>query len=499
MVTLPTKCTKTSIPKAAQPARIYGLPKMHKDFGPNSTPPFRPIVSSIGTYNYNLAKYLCNLLAPHIPTEHCATDTFTFVQDIQSLSMFGKFMVSFDVESLFTNIPLEECIDLAVNYISEGNPDLKLSKPELRSLFTVATAQTHFLFNGSFYDQIDGVAMGSPLAPVLANLFMGHHEKLWLENFQCSKILFYRRYVDDTFCLFHSEHDAVIFFDYINSRHPNIRFTMEKELNRKLPFLDVLIDNSDTNSFLTRVYRKKTFTGLLTNYFSFTSYSYKVGLIRTLVDRAYKINNTWLGLHEDITKLTEILKKNLFPAHLIEKVVNRYITGTHSNHCPRGYPLTTSPTFYFKLPYIGHFSVITQKKIRHLIKRYCNDLDIKLVFSSFKIGNLFGVKDPIPDGLRSRVVYKFTCAGCNACYVGETSRHFSTRVREHLAVDRASHIFKHLQNSERCRSLCSIDCFHILDHATTSFQLKIKEAIHIQKELPSLNQQLHHVNLKLSF
>ena len=68
-------------------------------------------------------------------------------------------------------------------------------------------------------------------------------------------------------------HDAVIFFDYINSRHPNIRFTMEKELNRKLPFLDVLIDNSDANSLLTRVYRKKTFTGLLTNYFSFTSYS----------------------------------------------------------------------------------------------------------------------------------------------------------------------------------------------------------------------------------
>ena len=79
-------------------------------------------------------------------------------------------MVSFDVESLFTNIPLEECIDLAVNYISEGNPDLKLTEPELRSLFTVATAQTHFLFNGSFYDQIDGLAMGSPLAPVLANL-----------------------------------------------------------------------------------------------------------------------------------------------------------------------------------------------------------------------------------------------------------------------------------------------------------------------------------------
>ena len=147
-------------------------------------------MSSIGTYNYNLAKYLCNLVSPHIPTEHCATDTLTFVQDIQSLSMFGKFKVSFDVEILFTNIPLGECIDLAVNYISEGNPDLKLSKSELRRLFTVATVQTHFLFNGSFYDQIDGVAMGSPLAPVLANLFMGHHEKLWLENFKALKFYF---------------------------------------------------------------------------------------------------------------------------------------------------------------------------------------------------------------------------------------------------------------------------------------------------------------------
>ena len=134
------------------------------------------------------------------------------------------------------------------------------------------------------------------------------------------------------------------------------------------------------------------------------------------------------------------LKKNLFPAHLIERVVNRYATGTLSNHCPRG-SLPTSSTFYFKLPYIGHFSVVTQKKVRHLIKRYCNELDSKLAFSSFKIGKLFSVKDPIPGGLRSRVVYKFAGAGCNACYVGETTRHFSTRVREHLVTDKASHIF----------------------------------------------------------
>ena len=84
-----------------------------------------------------------------------------------------------------------------------------------------------------------------------------------------------------------------------------------------------------------------------------------------------------------LLKLMEILKKNLFPTHLIEGVVNHYITGTLSNHCRQGF-LPTSPIFCFKLPYIGHFSVVTQKKIHHFIKCYCNDLDIKLIFSSFK-------------------------------------------------------------------------------------------------------------------
>ena len=89
-------------------------------------------------------------------------------------------MVSFDVESLFANIRLDDCINLAVKYITEGNPGLKLisSKNELKRLFEFATKETHFLFKGNFYDQVHGVAMGSPLAPVLTNLFMGHHENI---------------------------------------------------------------------------------------------------------------------------------------------------------------------------------------------------------------------------------------------------------------------------------------------------------------------------------
>ena len=88
---------------------------------------------------------------------------------------------------------------------------------------------------------------------------------------------------------------------------------------------------------------------------------------------------------------------------------------------------------------------------------------------------MFGLKDPIPRGLRTCVVYKFLCASCNACYVGETPRQLSTRVREHLISDGTSHIFRYLFNSPQCRTLCSDECCNTLDHAATTFQLKIKE------------------------
>ena len=136
---------------------------------------------------------------------------------------------------------------------------LKISMEPHPRLFEFATKETHFLLKGNFYDQVDGVAMGSPLAPVLANLFMGHHENIWLDQYRDSEVLFYRRYVDDTFCLFRSERDATLFFNYINNQHPNIRFTMEREADHVLPFLDVLINNTDPHQSLTTVYRKKNF------------------------------------------------------------------------------------------------------------------------------------------------------------------------------------------------------------------------------------------------
>lgn len=115
--------------------RLYGLSKLHKIKDPKvTTPLFRPIVSSIaGTYNYNLAKYLCSLLKPHISSVFCATDTFSSVREIQDIDFSDLFLVSYDATSLFTNIPLCETIDLAGNTITDSDtvPDLKLDRSSI--------------------------------------------------------------------------------------------------------------------------------------------------------------------------------------------------------------------------------------------------------------------------------------------------------------------------------------------------------------------------------
>ena len=140
---------------------------------------------------------------------------------------------------------------------------------------------------------------------------------------------------------------------------------------KTIPFLDVLIDNSQPQSPITRVYRKKTFTGLLTNYFSFTHSSDKLGLIRILADRTYKINNTWEGFNEDIKKLLSILRKNLFPSHIVERVIRQYITKTQTLSNIRASPPSNS-THFFKSSYVGPFSIVAQNRSRKLLKSYCN-------------------------------------------------------------------------------------------------------------------------------
>ena len=148
-------------PSGSAPAHIYGTPKMHKFSSSDSFPKLCLIVSSIGTFNYNLACYLCGLLSSLVPNDYSCKDTFSFVSEIKNANLSKKCLVSYDVTSLFTNILFQETVDIAINLIFNHNPNLNINRKEVKKLLLFSTSHTHFIFNSKFYIQIDGVDMGS--------------------------------------------------------------------------------------------------------------------------------------------------------------------------------------------------------------------------------------------------------------------------------------------------------------------------------------------------
>ena len=149
--------------------------------------------------------------------------------------------------------------------------------------------------------------MGSPLAPVLANIFMGFYKSKSLNDYNLNKLKFYLRYVDDILAPFEKEQDSLNFLNFLNKRHPNIKFTIEKQISHRIAFLDVFISGVNNQNLTLQTNHKLTYTELLLNFKSFTSFSYKISLIKCLIDKSFKICNNWNSFNNDI----ENIKSNL--------------------------------------------------------------------------------------------------------------------------------------------------------------------------------------------
>ena len=159
----------------------------------------------------------------------------------------------------------------------------------------------------------------------------------------------------------------------------------------------------------------------------------------------------------------------------------------------------TFDVYYFKWSYISNLSQHIENKLLTLCKEFCKEnVHIKLVFISFKIKTYCSYnKGSILDNLKSFLVYKFTSASCSSSYIGKTC-HFKTRIEEHVKKDNKSHIFKDLHSTATCFDSYNSLCFKIIDKANSKFDLKIKEALHINWRKPNLNAQQNHLALTLS-
>ena len=165
-------------PSGSNPGKFYGTGKIHKLEAEEITNveklPLRPIISNIGTATYETARYLCKLLAPLGKSDYTVSNTSEFVNKMRKVTVPKEYqMITFDVKSLFTNVPLEETIKIILDKIYEEKLiSVPFAHLELQSLLRLCTKEVEFSFNEELYLQVDGVAMGSPLGPLLANIFM---------------------------------------------------------------------------------------------------------------------------------------------------------------------------------------------------------------------------------------------------------------------------------------------------------------------------------------
>ncbi|XP_052739858.1 uncharacterized protein LOC112042946 isoform X2 [Bicyclus anynana] len=259
--------------------KIYGLPKIHKPDWP-----LRPIVSQIDSPTYMASKHLATLLKPFTGnTSSFVKDSKHFVRIIKNeIISDSEIMVSFDVESLFTNVPVEEVISLIKGFIT----DSKLPSAYL-DLSEFCLKSGYFMWRGDYYSQIDGVAMGSPIAPVVANIFME-----WVERELVDKMTyrprFWLRYVDDVFAIVNRD-DLAIIFQCLNSLHEKVHFTKEEEKEGGLPFLDVMVIRGSGGELHTTVYRKPTHTNRYLHASSHHHPSQISSVPRSLINRALSL------------------------------------------------------------------------------------------------------------------------------------------------------------------------------------------------------------------
>ena len=345
--------------------------------------------------------------------------------------------------------------------------------------------------------------MGSHKGPTLANIFLCHHENNWLLNCPSQfKPLLYRCYVDDLFLLFNNENEAIQFLNYLNSMHHKIKFTFEPEADNRLNFLDVVVEKS-INRFITSVFRKPTFTGLGTNFFSFTPFIYKLNCIRTLIYRAYHLSSSYCKFDQEITFLRNYFIKNCFPTNLFESTTKKFLNSIYQ-------PKLINPTVeklhkYFRFSFYGSISKSIAEEISKLISKNYPQLKLSLVFTNtFSINSFFRHKESLPPNLVSSIVYLFKCPTCNSRYVGSTCRQFICRVDEHLGISTrtkrplASPPFSNIrEHSLRNNHPMSHNDFSIITKCNSPIDTRIMESLTIKLTKPTINDSNSSFNLNI--
>ena len=477
------------------PGYIYGNVKTHK---PNN--PIRPIISQVTTPTYQLSKTINKLITPYIPSRYSLTSTDDFIDLLHSSATDGH-IASLDVESLFTNVPVEATIDIICKYCYDHPtlPKLKIPVQLLRQLLSICTRESAFRSpNGKLFQQIDGIAMGSALGPTFANFYMAHLEELLVPTMNPQPTI-YCRYVDDIFIqVSDTQHLERIKTDFENNSV--LKFTIENNTNRRLPFLDVCVDASGT-AFDLSVYRKETNVGTCLNARSECPDKYKASVITSYLNRAYKISSSWENMIQEIDKIKQLLINNDFNNsavdYHIKKFLDKKINPSNNNHDSQN---KSNIDIFYQAQTHSNYK-LDERVLKDIVYRNTQVVDpnkklnLIIYYKNIKTHNLVMKNNlsPPPTVLQqSNVIYQFECPLSHGNviprYVGFTQNKLSRRLTMHLQQGSIRNHFMDHHNSILTRETI-VNNTTIIEKAQDRYHLAIKEALLIMNSNPIINKQ----------
>ncbi|XP_022789256.1 uncharacterized protein LOC111328964 [Stylophora pistillata] len=335
--------------------------------------------------------------------------------------------------------------------------------------------------------------MGLPLGPLMVNAFMCSIDDRLEEQGKMPE--FYKRYVDDTLSIMADTETAEKFLAILNESHPSVSFTMELAVNGKLSFLGTEIMQRNCR-LETKVYKRPPDTGMLLHYQSHVDVRYKQSLLKTMVNRAFKLSSKWQFFHQECERLTETFSRLKYPAQLLHSTMNDFMTKKVS-----GDPGINQTSDERKIP-VRIILPFKDQTSANSVRRQLGDLsrkigtDISPVYTNRKIGYELKPTEEKPNIInQQRVVYYFKCGLCDADYVGYTCRHFDQRAEEQKASQ--SSIGNHIKERHGHIPSDLHHTFKILKKCKSKLDCPIYEMLFRKEIKPSLNKQSGSIRAKL--
>jgi len=497
-------CTKQRITRQTQlklttqtcrSQKFYHLLKTHK-----AGLKIRPIISGRGGPFDRLGWLLQKIITPllHYVPSHLY-NTGQLLDSLNQLPQDQRVQtkpISLDVVSMYTNIPIDEGIQITIENLSTYSCNLYgLTLDDIQQLMCFILKNNVFTFNNNYYQQIKGLAMGSRIAPTIAIVTMDKLERQTLHAHTFFTNHLFKRYVDDCLLLINKNDNSQEILTAFNSAHATIKFEIEDpDEENSLNILDVNIKISDDGTVTTKFYEKAAKSDIFINAFSAVSIQTKKSAIQAEINRIDKVCSTEIGREAGQKQFINKLKRNGYSASQITKF---------SSYSPResqDHQQTTNRPIYIPIPFI---SDTFQRKIKHILSEASNNYNIPIRISNRSNNTLRANLSKISHKsscnkqrcllndpkmcCESYIVYYAKCQKCDnrMDYVGSSKQYLHDRVQQHYTKSGEA-IYQH--NTSHSHNYPSFK-YKILSKCYNLKEMLITEAIYIKKIKPTLNRR----------